>query len=285
MIRGRIRLLLLIGALALTVIAVFRPSLPAEREVFHYLFVVDVTRSMNVPDYLLNGEPISRLELTRRSLQRFLREVPCDSKVGIALFSGWQTGLLLNPVEACGHRQELTELVSDIDWTLGWVPQSNVRRALVDGMAHQRRMESPPTLVFISDGDEAPAFGGAGGWTGASVPELAAPVILVGTGSEEASNVPRLDPRGQSTGFLSLPSGAAAVSRLDEEHLVGLAAEPDISYLRLRDDEQLVTDLLGPEHATRLPGERPLAPLFAGLALLLLVAVHVPALVNRGPRP
>lgn len=275
MIRGRWRLIGLVLAMALCLLAFIGPSVPGERSAHHYLFVVDVTRSMNVPDYLVDGEPVSRLEVTRRALNQALRDLPCGSHVGVALFSGWQTGLVLNPVELCAHRSELDNLVADIDWRLGWVPQSNVRRALLDGMRQQARMDPAPTLVFMSDGDEAPLTG-ASGWAGRSPAESEGSLVLVGTGSTEPSNVPRLDQRDQVTGFLSLPSGAPAVSRLDQEHMQELAAIRDYSYLRLQSPQQFSDYLRQPRHATVLPGRHSLSPWLGAMALLVLVLMHFP---------
>ena len=283
MIRGRWRLIGLVLAMVFCLLAFIGPGVPGERSAHNYLFVVDVTRSMNVPDYLVDGEPISRLEMTRRALNQALRDLPCGSHVGIALFSGWQTGLLLNPVELCAHRNELNTLAADIDWRLGWVPQSNVRRALLHGMSRQARMDPAPTIVFISDGDEAPQSG-ATGWAGRSPAESEGSLILVGAGSTEPSNVPRLDQRDQFTDFLSLPSGAPAISRLDQEHMQELATIRDFSYLRLQSPEQF-SDYLGEtRHATMLPGRYSLAPWFGGAALLLLVAMHVPGLAGKTRR-
>lgn len=276
MIRGRLRLIGLFAACLLCLLAVLGPTAPGERAVHQYLFVIDVTRSMTVTDYLVNGEPVSRLELTREALRRLLRELPCESRVGIGLFSGWQTGILLEPVELCAHRQELGQLVEDLDWRLGWVPQSNVRRALSHGMLQISRMEQQPSLVFITDGDEAPPPLRSG-WSGAAPLDLAGEVILVGTGSEEAANVPRLDQRNEVVGFLSLPSGAPAVSALDESHLQELAAPPGFRYYRLRDVEDLVTELSAPERAAVLPGRYSLSPWLAAAALALLVLLHLPS--------
>lgn len=285
MIRGRLRLIGLFAACVLCLLAFLGPTAPGERAVHQYLFVVDVTRSMTVTDYLVNGEPVSRLELTREALRQVLRALPCESRVGLGLFSGWQTGILLEPVELCAHRQELGQLVEDLDWRLGWVPQSNVQRALRHGMTQVSGMQQQPSLVFMTDGDEAPSPLRSG-WSGSTPPELASEVILVGTGSEQASNVPRLDQRDEVVGFLSLPSGAPAVSGLDESNLQELAEPPGFRYHRLRDVEGFVDKLTAPERAAVLPGHYSLAPWLAFAALILLLLLHLPGLSRfaRGSR-
>ncbi len=284
MIRGRLRLFGLLAACVLALLAFLGPTASGERAVHQYLFVVDVTRSMTVTDYLVNGEPVSRLELTREALRQVLRALPCDSRVGIGLFSGWQTGILLEPVEVCAHRQELGQLVEDLDWRLGWVPQSNVQRALRHGMLQIGRMEQQPSLVFMTDGDEAPSPLRSG-WSGSAPPELASEVILVGTGAEEPSNVPRLDQRDEVVGFLSLPSGAPAVSGLDQSHLQELAEPSGFRYHLLRDVEGLVRELTAPERAAMLPGRYSLSPWLASAALMLILVLHLPGLSRFSRSP
>jgi mxaL protein len=77
----------LLGALALLVIAIAMPKVPLERDTFDHVIVFDLTQSMNVEDYEIDRQPVSRLAFARESAKRALRELPCGSRVGWGAFA------------------------------------------------------------------------------------------------------------------------------------------------------------------------------------------------------
>ena len=76
-----IALLLLLGAL-------FLPAYPIQRDTYTYLVFIDITQSMNVEDYELDGAPVSRLAYARQAIRRAIRDLPCGSRVGLGAFAG-----------------------------------------------------------------------------------------------------------------------------------------------------------------------------------------------------
>ncbi|MDQ6780720.1 MAG: hypothetical protein M3Z37_06165, partial [Candidatus Eremiobacteraeota bacterium] len=58
-----------------------------KRSTFDEVVALDVTQSMNVMDYRLNGQAVSRLAFAKHALRQALLELPCGSTVGWALSS------------------------------------------------------------------------------------------------------------------------------------------------------------------------------------------------------
>lgn len=77
--------------------------------------VFDISQSMNVQDYELDGAPISRLSIAHEAVRRTLRDLPCGSRVGWAAFTGYRTILLLAPVEVCDYYNDLLASLDQID--------------------------------------------------------------------------------------------------------------------------------------------------------------------------
>ena len=70
---------LLIGA-ALALAATFlNPVATVDRALFDQVIVLDITQSMNVTDYQLEGKPVSRLSYAKHALRQLLLELPCGS--------------------------------------------------------------------------------------------------------------------------------------------------------------------------------------------------------------
>jgi mxaL protein len=69
-------------ALVLLVAAVLMPPFNTPRATYDYLVVFDITQSMNVEDYELDGVPASRLTFAREAVRRTLKGLPCGSRVG-----------------------------------------------------------------------------------------------------------------------------------------------------------------------------------------------------------
>ncbi|MCV5276859.1 hypothetical protein OFC49_39630, partial [Escherichia coli] len=69
------RTLVLAAVLLLT--AALLPPLDLKRDSWDTVVVFDLTQSMNVEDYDVNGQPVSRLAFAREAAKRALRELPC----------------------------------------------------------------------------------------------------------------------------------------------------------------------------------------------------------------
>jgi len=236
-------------ALALLVIALFAPKVNLPHDTYEYIVFFDITQSMDVQDYEIDGLPVSRLEYARNSVRRALRELPCGSRIGWGAFAEYRSLLLLAPVEVCGNYSDLLASLDRIDGRMRWANASEVgkgaywsaRTALAEG--------SKPDVMFISDGQEAPPLipteplslpddvqpGQVRGW-------------IIGAGGDTPQRIPRSDADGHRIGYwgatdvVQLRSadgrgilGAEHLSALREPHLQQIAARVGYSYARLTD--------------------------------------------------
>lgn len=300
---------LLLAALALG--ATFaQPGLQMPRPLFEHVVAIDITQSMNVTDQRLAGAPVSRLAFVKQALRSALDELPCGSKLGWAIFTEHRSYLLLTPVEVCANRAELRATLAGIDGRMAWSGGSEVAKGLHSGIAIASELPGRPSLVFATDGHEAPPLQAqpslgdkAGAVTG----------LIVGVGEATPSPIPKLDPSGRPLGFWSaddvvqstaqiqgrggsvagerfvddgspapLAPGAGAtpgrehLSGLREDYLRLLASDSGLAYLRLRDaaglSDAMRARALARPVVARVDGRVALAALALALMLALQLA-------------
>jgi mxaL protein len=188
---------LLLAALALAP-AFLAPRVVLPGATFSWLFVIDVSESMNVRDVDARNPAESRLDRAKSSVVAALATLPCGSRVAIALFAGTDTVTLFEPLEVCRHFPAIEQMVRNIDWRMAWDGDSRIEAGLVNALreAEKRHLD----LVFVTDGDEAPHV---------EVPRLSdllsmrGPIKgwLLGVGSPEPHPVPRLDADNRIAGY------------------------------------------------------------------------------------
>jgi len=181
------------------------PHLMLPGATFSYLFVVDVSESMNVRDVDAHAPNESRLDRAKASLIAALANLPCGSRAAVALFAGTDTVTLFEPLEVCRHFPAIEPVVLNLDWRMAWDGDSRIEAGLVNALheAAQRDLD----LVFITDGDEAPHV---------DVPRLSDLLAvrghtkgwLIGVGSPQPHPVPRLDADNQIIGYWSATDAA-----------------------------------------------------------------------------
>ena len=138
------------------------PRWPLQQRVYSTLFVIDITRSMNIADYRVAGEPVTRLARAKAAVAATIARLPCGSRAGLALFTERTVNITLMPLEVCAHFNSLQASIDQIDWRMAWAADSNVNRALVDGMEKlhalrgQAGIDDTTSLVMLTDGHEAP---------------------------------------------------------------------------------------------------------------------------------
>jgi mxaL protein len=274
------RVLLLILA-ALMLAPVFaRPSIPISQPVLRYLFVVDITQSMNVRDYTVDGQPVDRLTFVKLALIKVVQGLPCGSFVGIGLFTGWQTEVLFDPIEVCHHRREMDEVIRYVDWRMTWAPQSNIARGLRDGLSKLGSRKRRASLVFFTDGDEAPDWGDAP-TTGRHPPRAAPRGLIVGVGDLRSSAIPLLNQWGRTTGYFQR-EGQPYLSALKEDYLRRLGNRTGLAYHRLRSPGPLLELLRSTRYADARPARLDVRWAFGAAAWCLLLAVYVPVALRAG---
>lgn len=62
-------------------LAILNPKVNLPLDFHQYLFVIDITQSMNVEDMSHHDKPVSRLNYTVQLVDSTLQELPCGTKV------------------------------------------------------------------------------------------------------------------------------------------------------------------------------------------------------------
>ncbi len=293
----------LLLAAALALMATFaRPTWPLERARFEHVVVLDVTQSMNVEDEEWQGRPVSRLAAAKAALRAAIEALPCGSKIGWAIFTEYRSYLLFTPVEVCAHRAELRGALERIDGRMAWSGNSEVAKGLHSALGIARQLPGTPSLVFVTDGHEAPpldpnqrpAFDDKPG-------EVAG--VIVGVGALKPSPIPKSDALGQPLGFwgaddvaqtnphppnrdlagrdevpaaaLGATLGSEHLSSLREGYLRLLANENGLAFVRLGGDA-LAAALSAPALSRPVQTSVDLRNALAALALLLLLVPWLP---------
>ena len=149
-------------AFLLLLVAILIPPFNISRTTYDYLVVFDITQSMNVEDYDINGIPTSRLTFARTAVRRTLHELPCGSRVGWGVFSEYRTLVLLAPIEVCSNYNDLLASLDRIDGRMRWGNASEISKGLFWAMRGARDIGSHPSVLFLTDGQEAPPIDGEG---------------------------------------------------------------------------------------------------------------------------
>jgi len=311
---------LLVAAAALLALALADPGVPMARARFDHVVVLDVTQSMNVTDEQIDGQPVSRLAFAKQALREALLKLPCGSKVGWAIFTEYRSLLLFAPIDVCDNLVELRTSLAQIDSRMAWSGNSEVAKGLHSAIGIARELADKPTLVFVTDGQEAPplsprfrpAFDDKPGEV---------PGLIVGVGDLVASPIPKSDPTGRPLGFwradevmqvdprsrgrggsvasetmVDSPDSAAAgpmlgatpgtehLSALRQDYLQLLASERGMVFHRLQSRERFVEALMAPALARPVTVRASLRPALAALALCLLLARYLLPWLRRPMR-
>ncbi len=273
-------------ACLLLLVAIGIPPFNVSRTTYDYLVVFDITQSMNVEDYDINGVPTSRLTFARAAVRRTLHELPCGSRVGWGVFAEYRTLVLLAPIEVCGNYNDLLASLDRIDGRMRWGNASEISKGLFWAMRGARDVGSHPRVLFLTDGQEAPPVDGEGlamfddlkrgdigGW-------------LIGVGGYTPRPIPRTDADGRPIGFWHADevvqrdvqtAGHAAVathehlSEVREPYLRNLAREVGFEYLHMNSLDSIREAMLHPRFAEQRRAPTDFAWLAAVAALVTLV--------------
>ncbi len=290
--------------LLLMLMAIF-PTKVQQQPVYNLMAVVDITRSMNAEDYQLDGKPISRLELVKHSLRDLIASLPCQSKLGIGVFTERRSSILFEPIEVCSGYSELEKAIAALDWRMAWAADSRIASGLLNTM--QLLADKDKTLLFITDGQEAPPLNSR---YRTDFSELKSKVkgLIIGTGGLQPAAIPKFDHKGQRIGVYgpddvphrssfgesdlnpekiegydarNAPFGKQAVvgnehqSALQESYLQQLAAETGLQYHHLQDADGLSVAIQIPAHASQIAVDTDIRAYYALSVLLLLLVLFI----------
>ena len=331
-LRTRRDAVLMLLAALLLVAALLGPTLPVRRLQVDAVAVVDITQSMNVEDGNPGvgpgggpeagpgiplgagraGKPVSRLAQAKATLAQLIAQLPCGSRIGLAIFTEYRSFLLLTPVEVCEHQQELLGTLAQMDGRMAWAGASEIAKGINSGMEAVKALEGAPTLLFLTDGQESPPVN-PGYRPRFTVDRGAVRGLIVGVGGDELLPIPKLDPSGYARGVWGpdevlqvdprslgrggsvggeqmvdpnearaapLPGatpGSEHLSSLREDYLRLLAGETGLVYQRLGGADVLLETLSSPKLAHEAPARLDLRPWLGAAALLCLLLPLLPS--------
>lgn len=293
---------LTLALLAMAALFAF-PTSRQRGEVYNLTVIVDITRSMNAEDYRLADKPASRLDFVKHSLRALIGRLPCQSKVGLGVFTERRSTLLFEPVEVCSGYAELDKSIAALDWRMAWAADSRISGGLRNAM--QLLKSKDTALVFISDGQEAPPLNPRYRTDFADVKGKLKGLIL-GVGGLQPVPIPKFNSQGQRDGVYGAEDvpqrssfgisdlnpesiegydarnapfgkhaavGSEHLSALQEHYLQQLALETGLHYRRLMDGATLAPAIQTPEFARHAEVDADIRWRYALPVLLLLLAV------------
>lgn len=281
------------------------PTKHQRQPVYNVMIIVDITRSMNAEDYDANGRPLSRLAFVKHSLQGLLGKLPCQSRVGLGVFTERRSTVLFEPVEVCSAYAELQQAIAGLDWRMAWAADSRIGTGLLNTL--RMLTDKDTALVFISDGQEAPPLNPRYRTDFTDVKGKLKGLIL-GVGGLQPVPIPKFNSQGQRDGVYgpddvpqrssfgisdlnpesiegydarNAPFGKHAavgnehLSALQEDYLRQLALETGLHYQRLTGGEALVQAVKVPENALTVVADADIRWRYSLPILLLLLAIFV----------
>lgn len=294
----------LLFAWCLLVAGFIKPTLRQPQAVYDYTFIIDITRSMNAEDYSEDKQPVSRLTFVKHQLQAVLKELPCQSRVGLGVFTERRTTLLFQPIEVCQGYNELIATLASLDWRMAWAADSRI----ASGLHHALTVLPTSQVIFITDGHEAPPLNPRYQADFSALKGKRKGVIL-GVGDLALTAIPKFNAQGQREGVYqaddvphrstfgesdlnpekiagynarNAPFGNEAVvgnehlTSLKQDYLQSLAEQSGLAYQRLEDSDSLRQALFNPELAQFIPANVDIRSGYALAAVLLLIIVYWP---------
>ena len=282
-------------ALLLLLVACALPTLDLPGASNDSIVVFDITQSMNVEDQVVDGASVDRLTYARSAARAALRDLPCGSRVGWAVFAEYRTLLLLAPIEVCAHYNDLLATLDAIDGRMRWGNASEISKGAFWALRMAQEIGTRPNIVIVSDGHEAPPLRGAGP---AMFDDLERGLIhgwVIGVGGDIPKPIPRTDADGKRLGFWRpeevvqtgddpTRSGGEHLSSLREVHLRALAQQIGFDYARLTGAGTLRAALRDPRFTQRRPVPTDVGWVPAVAALAVLAWTFRPTMRRRRQR-
>ncbi len=285
-------------AAALLAFTFTRPTLDLTRPTYRYVFVFDITQSMNVVDVPHEAPSRSRLDYAKDAAIESLSALPCGTEAGVALFSGHRAFLLVTPIEICANYSELSTIVRRVDWRMTWKARSEVAKGLHKSMNLLKQLPATTRLVFFTDGHEAPPIN----------PELPPRYdgepgdvagLIIGVGGATPVPIPKFDDTGVQRGFwkadevthidaftamqnaregiTTAVQGSEHLSSLRENYLEAIARNTGLVYERLEQESALAPFMTRDQFSIERVVRSDVRWMFALVALLVLAATLVRA--------
>jgi hypothetical protein len=239
----------------------------------NFLVLVDLSRSMSVEDYLLDGQPASRLKMTQTALKNLLEELPAEARLGVVTFVGYiyrpnDINLIRTLPQVVGSsREELKQLIDWISWSQTSSSGSPVQLAVSHLIgyvrSHQELLGDNLTIILITDGEEnvgvqpiAPDYffrwnneqhtRPASQETSSKIyiseelfEGLNLKFVVAGIGTSSGGPIPKFNENWNFAGYERDYSGQLQVSRRDNVFLMELAQNLGAEYLKIDGPDDL----------------------------------------------
>jgi|LNFM01.1.fsa_nt_gb mxaL protein len=290
-------------AASLLALTFFLSRVERDQQIYDVFAVVDITGSMLVRDMDVGGRPVTRLDAAKDALTQLASDLPCQSRLGLGVFTERRSFVLFNPVEVCGDFAPLEVAIQQLDWRMAWEGDSMVTKGLHHAIALAQSMKA--NVIFLTEGQEAPplppglgapAFEGKPGEVGG---------VVAGVGLRTKSPLPKFDDEGREKGTYSAedvpqenrtgppppdaesrpgyhpkwapfgsgpPEGDEHLSSVRHEHLAAIAGQAGLGYVELATSPRLIDAVRAHAQARSLRALTDLRP-YAGLAALALLAL------------
>lgn len=301
------RLALLALGLGATLMSLAAPRIAVQRSARDLLLIVDVTGSMNVRDTQVG----SRLSAAKNAARELLAALPCQSRLGLGIFTERRTFLLFEPAEVCENFAAIDGAIDDLDWRMAWEGDSYIARGLHAAVGLAGGIGAD--LVFLTDGHEAPPLAGGNlppfdGEPGAVLG------LLVGVGGTQPVPIPKFNEDGREAGFFEeadvpqenrtgpppedaasragwnprnapwggeAATGSEHLSSMKADHLRALAAQTGLVFAPLTSGEALVSDVLDSTRPLPVEVTVDTSPVPAAIALALISLLFSSTLLLR----
>ena len=294
-------LIVFLLSIFLCLVAISNPVINIKKTITSYMFVVDVSQSMNAKDLTHNDKIISRINYTKLLLKKIINESDCGSFFSINIFAADNVASIIEPVEKCKNYDELIDTIDKLEWRMAWKGNSRITFGVKSAAKMQDSLNFPSKILFFTDGDEAPKVN-AINKVNLDNFNLGNEIIFVGIGGDKKVPVPRYNSRNMLVGFWgsdiydSLPGATGSrnidsgkddpdpsvasaeydryLSKLYEEYLLGITSQINAKYFKGDFSTKFIKSILKNKPKKKIQSELFLERPSVFLILLLIFILY-----------
>jgi len=294
---------LLIAVVLLLLLAIYKPQIQLKQDVHNYLLIADVSQSMNAQDLKLNNKAVSRMDYTKHLMKRVVETSSCGTYISLGVFAAENVGLLLMPLEVCANYDVITDSIDHLEWRMAWRGNSRLSFGIKSAEGMFDYLNIPATMLFFTDGDEAPKVNAINKLDLSSV-QIGKNLLFVGVGGHQPVPVPRYNSSNKWVGYWSSDTkenSAGAVgdtysdtskdepdpivayaefdrylSQLDSDYLKQVSAEIKGGYIEGQDSPEFYAYIQSQKPSASFVTAYSLTWLYLTLAILMVLLIYVP---------
>lgn len=294
-------LTVMVFALFLCLLAMYNPTLQFKKSITSYMFLVDVSQSMNAEDLVVGDSPITRINYTKMLLKQIIDKSDCGSFFSINIFVADNVANIIEPVEKCNNYDELMDTINKLEWRMAWKGNSRITFGIKSAAKMQDSLNFPSKILFFTDGDEAPKVN-AINRVNLDDFNLGEELIFVGVGGDAPVPVKRYNSRNMYVGYWgsdiydSLPGATGSrnsdsgkdepdpsvasadyeryLSKLYEEYLISLSEQIKSQYIKGDLSDKFTKYILSNRPQQKIKSDLQMERPSIFLVLILLVALH-----------